>query len=293
MAWQEIKNSWVQLLEMAGNPATDHTQLISGWDLFKNEVLRCSDRPPYHLYCILKEIENRCGRPPAPDKTILDHGCGSGLTIFYLAVLGYENLYGVDLKDFSRQDRIVEAIGRRDLKLISYDGKSLPFADQSLDFIFSQQVLEHVHDDQLEMYYREEARVLREGGAALHEVPHRLVPYESHNQVWLLHYLPKGIADRLLPLFMGERKPLAALYHRWPWHHREKAREIIGSCKDLTIERLRNTTDFEYYDGPAGARRLLNKILGVPVIGRALEPLLGNLVMLETLSVKTSLDKQT
>ncbi len=289
MAWQEIKMCWLELLQQAADPATNRSKLISGWDKFRKEVLQCSDHPPYHLYCILKQVKKFCGQPPASDKAILDHGCGSALTIFYLAVLGYENIVGVDISNFAGQERIAEAAGLQGVKFVGYDGGFLPFfKDNSFNFIFSQQVLEHVRDEQLDIYYSEEARILRVGGAALHEVPHRLVPYDSHNQVWFVHYLPDGISKRLMPFFMGDREPLSLLFHRWPWHHRQKVTDHIGSCLDLTIERLRNTRDLDYYDGPVGVRRIINKVLDIPVIGRTIEPLLRNLVMLETLSEKIS-----
>jgi SAM-dependent methyltransferase len=62
-------------------------------------------------------------------------------------------LSGADL-DFAHQD------------LISYDGKSLPFADESFDVICSNAVLEHVSD--LPTLAREMRRVTKEGGIGYH-----------------------------------------------------------------------------------------------------------------------------
>ena len=62
-------------------------------------------------------------------------------------------LSGTDL-DFVHQD------------LISYDGKSLPFADGSFDVICSNAVLEHVSD--LATLAREMRRVMKEGGVSYH-----------------------------------------------------------------------------------------------------------------------------
>lgn len=62
-------------------------------------------------------------------------------------------LSGTDM-DFAHQD------------LISYDGKSLPFADESFDVICSNAVLEHVSD--LATLAREMRRVTKEGGIGYH-----------------------------------------------------------------------------------------------------------------------------
>ena len=47
------------------------------------------------------------------------------------------------------------------------------------DFIFSQQVVEHVDDDYIEAFLDEEVRVLSESGIVYHQIPHRWTPWES------------------------------------------------------------------------------------------------------------------
>lgn len=55
-----------------------------------------------------------------------------------------------------------ESIRHGELGLYSYDGRRLPFADETFDIVCSNAVLEHVED--LAPFTREAARVLRRGG---------------------------------------------------------------------------------------------------------------------------------
>lgn len=166
-----------------------------------------------------------------------------------------------------------------------YGGAVLPFADDAFDVVFSQQVLEHVRPDVLHDYYREEHRVLRPGGYAYHQVPHRLVPYESHTRKWLLHYLPRRTWLALLRR-SGQDMTTAetALFLRWPWAHRRLARAHLGDCRDLTLDRIMGPIDLENYDGPRGLRGLLVQVLRVPILGRLCGRAVRNFVMLDTVS---------
>jgi SAM-dependent methyltransferase len=161
----------------------------------------------------------------------------------------------------------------------------LPFADRMFDFVFSQQVLEHVRPDALEVYYREERRVMRPSAIAYHQVPHRLVPYDSHTRTWLIHYLPRPLWLGILRR-MGRNMlvPETALFLRWPWVHRRLVRRHLGTCEDRTLIRFASVSDLSDYDGPRGLRRRLARFLDLPVVGTAVRRLLPNFVMLDTVS---------
>jgi SAM-dependent methyltransferase len=83
-----------------------------------------------------------------------------------------------------------------------YDGKILPFEDQSFDIIFSSNVLEHISDLDDALY--ECARVLKPGGKMVHVVP-------SHWwRIWtLLSYYP-ALPKILLCGLRDLRKPDAS-----------------------------------------------------------------------------------
>ena len=54
-------------------------------------------------------------------------------------------------------------------RVITYDGKKIPFSDSTFDLIFSSHVLEHVKD--VEKFQYEISRVLKKNGFALHLMP--------------------------------------------------------------------------------------------------------------------------
>jgi SAM-dependent methyltransferase len=139
------------------------------------------------------------GRPLPGGGRLLDLGCGSGSRVQALREQGYDAC-GCDLQfkdgphraDLERQGLI------RRIGLAPY---RLPFDDGDFDFLFSEQVLEHVRnwDETLAEIHR----VLRPGGTALHVFPSRLRPIEGHVHVpfasvfrpygWLLLWARLGI----------------------------------------------------------------------------------------------------
>ena len=107
-----------------------------------------------------------------------------GNTITYLAALGYDSVFGVDVGGpMLEVDRALRMLTESSSSRVQiYDGSNLPFSDGSFDFVFSQQVIEHVEGGKIEAYVREEARVLSNGGRAYHQIPHRWTPWESHTK---------------------------------------------------------------------------------------------------------------
>ncbi len=113
---------------------------------------------PIEIYLMQQELQNVKGR-------VLDYGCGDG----FLTELIFEgvdenkfNLTGVDLAT----SRINEAQDKQIYdELVVYDGRRLPFADNSFDVVISNSVLEHIPD--LDQALVEMRRVLKPGGVFL------------------------------------------------------------------------------------------------------------------------------
>ena len=161
------------------------------------KLINDNDYIPPHFGSLLffKEIKNR------NNAIILDHGCGSCLTLCFLAIKKYNNIWGVDV-NYDNDPLVIEYVNKvnsflklvlndKRNRIIIYDGKKLPFKKNFFDFIFSQQVIEHIAPNIKLTYIKEENRTLKEDGLIYHQIPHRLVPYESHTRVWFLHWLPK------------------------------------------------------------------------------------------------------
>jgi SAM-dependent methyltransferase len=120
-----------------------------------------------------------------PGARVLDFGCGIGASVQALVQLGYDG-FGVDVlapwdSDYDKYWHTTappsESLRAR---LFKIDGQNyrLPFDDNTFDFCFSDQVLEHVFN--YEAVFRELARVLKPGAVSAHRFPGPNSPVEAH-----------------------------------------------------------------------------------------------------------------
>jgi len=283
MSWHVLVQAY-KSLQMVDAESADFEP---AWEVFSKQVLESSSCPPYHIRLLLRRLDDFREERPREDIAILDHGCGGALTLFYMAVLGYTNFWGLDVGgDLAILNTIAaKKFGHEENRLSVYGGQKVPLPDESLDFVFSQQVIEHLNDQSLEPYYQEEGRILKQGGLAVHYVPHRLVPYDSHTKTWLIHYLPQPLY-RSLARLLGSPVP-DHLHLRWPWVHRALIERYVGSSEDVSVSRLSNMPEAESYDGSVMIRRLISTVMNIPILKVAAGFVLSDLVMLETISVKS------
>jgi len=92
---------------------------------------------------------------------ILEIGAGTGWQANSLKHRGYE-VHAIDLPASNyRENRI--------WPVIDYDGKNIPFADNTFDVIFSSNALEHI--PHIREFQEELHRVLKPAGIAIHVIP--------------------------------------------------------------------------------------------------------------------------
>lgn len=262
------------------------------WQDFVTACAATESRPPYHLHTIVEAAKTVAhGHPRAAVKGI-DHGCGSGLNILYLHALGFTGLRGVNIvPDCLAWNEWLKTNAGYDHEVFAlYDGRRLPAEESSQDFVFSQQVVEHVEPSLIESYYAEEGRVLRDGGLAVHQAPHRLSPYDGHTRTWLVHWLPRRLQIALYRV-LGRDAEWAEreLFLRSPGRHRRLVRRWIGPLRDETRERITRLGQAEvasYYDGPAQLRLFLGKVSAVPFAGKLAARVIAPWLMAETIAVK-------
>lgn len=86
-----------------------------------------------------------------------------------------------------------------EVKVVMYDGEVFPFADKTFDIAWSNAVIEHVGGYDKQVLFLSE--LLRTSKNIFITTPNRWFPIEVHTRLPFLHYLPKNIFDKLLPLF--------------------------------------------------------------------------------------------
>jgi SAM-dependent methyltransferase len=116
------------------------------------------------------QVLQRCGVAPGPAARVLDFGCGTGASVHAYLEAGFD-AWGCDIvaadDDLGGRLRVIRAAPYR-----------LPFRDHEFDFVYSEQVFEHVMNP--DQAIGELARVLRPQGVGLHLFPSRYRPIECH-----------------------------------------------------------------------------------------------------------------
>jgi SAM-dependent methyltransferase len=123
---------------------------------------------------IIKEL----GYNLTHDSVIMDFGCGSGKMVKELRDLGYQ-AFGCGTRFNSVEGVNTETMMKEGIiRTIDFKAYRLPFEDNSIEFVFSHSVFEHVQNYSESI--SEIARVLKPDGYSLHFFPSRYRPVESH-----------------------------------------------------------------------------------------------------------------
>lgn len=130
-----------------------------------------ADLDHYHfekLHHLLRLVDFNAWR----GKDVLDVGCGAGVEVVRFAKAG-ARIVGVDIAasavELTRQNLEQQQLTAR---VEVADGETLPFEDNSFDFVFAHGVVQYTNDDQA--LVNECRRVLRPGGLAMFQVYNRI-----------------------------------------------------------------------------------------------------------------------
>lgn len=148
---------------------------------------------------IIKELGYDINR----DSVLMDFGCGSGKMVQELCELGYK-AYGIDTRLTIEEGVDTEGmIEKGIIRLIDLGNYKLPYEDNSIDFIFSHCVFEHVGNYAESI--SEMSRVLKPEGFCLHAFPSRYRPIEPHVYVpfsgiipsywWIYFWVSLGVKN--------------------------------------------------------------------------------------------------
>ncbi len=162
----------------------------------KRMVLTEADMAAYRPREVFVEaLEARCARLglKRDEMTVIDWGCGRGELTLWLREQGW-CAYGIDIeRKFIENGRALarqRGLSADQILLYFDENYRAPFADGSVDFISSDQVLEHVADPNA--FARETARVLKMDGEAVHVYPAHRRLIEGHLFMPLVQFTPKS-----------------------------------------------------------------------------------------------------
>jgi methionine biosynthesis protein MetW len=145
-------------------------------------------------------------------KKILDCGCGNGLTLNFLKLNNFKELYGVDIS--SKCLKECRKKGIKNLKKVNLEEEKLPYRKNSFDIVICSEVFEHLFNPHIAL--QEIKRVLKDNGFAIFSFPNEL-----------------NLRSRIRILFGGEiHDPLAVGSH-------------IRFFKPNTIRKFLNLNGFE------------------------------------------------
>lgn len=231
-----------------------------------------------YKWYFIRNIENIHG--DRKQSFILDYGCGGGQTVVYLHLMGFENIYGIDISPQDVNNKLLGLLGVKEDRFFSYDGTAMPFADNRFDFVFSEQVLEHVHD--IESYYREASRVLKPGGGAYFSFPHRLMPYDSHGRTWFVHMLPRPMTFFFYRVLGRDTEYLDRIMNLQTISYHEKiAAKYFCNFKNLAADRLLSFSDDDLrrYKGNKTLRGAVDVLVKNKIMGGMALKLLSSLAI--------------
>lgn len=192
---------------------------------------------------------------PLENRAILDIGCGLGMYVRRFRDFS-PNVYGMDVDE----PRIKEGARLGLPNLMVAAGEHLPLADQSLDVVVLNEVIEHVIDDAATL--RECVRVLRPGGTVIIYAPNRLWPFETHGV-----YLPWTARGGRLPRYRFGNIPLvnylpASLRRRFVPHARAYlAGDIRRITRGLDADVVEHGYVFPGFDNVAARRPVVGRLL--------------------------------
>ena len=135
---------------------------------------------------------------------ILDYGCGQGEVVGAGMERGLD-IWGADVFYGGGHGHREAVAGRGllDTRVFEIRDGRTPFEDDSFDFIFHNQVFEHVPD--LDQALGEIRRLLKPGGTMLSLFPSRDVLREGHCGVPLAHWFRRGSRLRVTWLLMARK----------------------------------------------------------------------------------------
>lgn len=170
------------------------------------------------------------------DKNILVIGLGTGSVLYGLNKIGFKNIYAVEpnIEALKISHLKAEKLGLNKKNITCDYSESLPFKENSFDYIFTFTVFEHVTD--VNKSFDEAIRTLRVNGTMYLEVPNYNYPYEDHYKISAPTFLGKKITKLFAYLLRGDSAFINTLQFLTPY----KIDKILKNYKNIVYLRVCN-----------------------------------------------------
>lgn len=193
----------------------------------------CAKVSPYRTKRLVKTLQQY----KSNTAKVLDLGCGTGLNTVGIAK-AFPNTVAIDVDPqvIKPAKEFLKKFGLK-IPVTIYDGKRLPFKDNSFDLIACIEVYEHAPDS--DSLLKEAARVLKSDGVIHITAPNKLWPMEGHYQLPFLSYLPKKWADRYVRLF-NKGSGYENIFHVPTYKQFFRAVDKYFQVEDITFDSIIN-----------------------------------------------------
>ena len=173
---------------------------------FYNSSQAYLDRLNKHDELVFAPYVNLCKRYLPPGSSILDAGCGAGVSSSHLAKAGFR-VIGIDVSALFVAEGMRKYKEQEGLSFKVSDVAKMPFSSQSFDAVCSYDLLEHVIN--VKAVLTEMSRVVKKGGLLIILASNHLNPVEHLKEVikWQKQdvYKPWEAKSRFGALYKGIR----------------------------------------------------------------------------------------
>ena len=206
--------------------------------------------------------------PGLKQKKILEIGCGRGEFLAAMKARGFD-IIGVEPDPYKHETiKINEKEVGVKVEAIKVSGEELPFASETFDFVYCNNVLEHCRDPILLL--KESYRVLKPQGLAYFTVINRFAFRDPHYHLNFLNFMPRRFAEKYIILRGRSKKIIRPTesrnklseMHYFTFNGFKKIADKIGfTTRDLKEYKIRHPELISVSD-----KRAVNLVMAIPLI---------------------------
>jgi SAM-dependent methyltransferase len=168
--------------------------------------------------------------PAGARRTLLISGCPAGAEMIIARRYGFQRIIGTEVVPEYVEITAERLAGQAGFGAVLYDGRNLPFPDETFTTIVSGHIIEHTPSPY--EYLREHMRVLAPGGYLFLEFPGRYHRTELHTGLPSLEYLPRPLRS------MGLRFRASRFSH-YSADERRRFEEIRQMLRPISVWQVR------------------------------------------------------